>query len=131
MLAHWVIVYFEQFLGNYQSWPQFWATLSHTFTHKCWQKMDWVTFWANLSPNHLVTLVLAQVFLLTACRLESCLSATCRGRRAADGGGAFFTSHQTVSLAGLPDGIFSIQKSRFGKFWKALEWKIYIYIMVI
>jgi hypothetical protein len=27
-------------------------------------------------------------------------------------------------LSGLPDGLFSNQKSHFGKFWRALEWKI-------
>jgi hypothetical protein len=30
------------------------------------------------------------------------------------------------SLTGLPDGIFSDQKSQFGKFWRALQWKMYV-----
>jgi hypothetical protein len=33
--------------------------------------------------------------------------------------------------AGLPDGIFSNQKSQCGKFWRALERKILVYFMAI
>jgi hypothetical protein len=31
----------------------------------------------------------------------------------------------------LPDGFFSNQKSQFGKFWSALDWKMLIYFMAI
>jgi hypothetical protein len=33
--------------------------------------------------------------------------------------------------AGLPDGIFSNQKSKFGKFWRVLQWKMLVYFMDI
>jgi hypothetical protein len=33
--------------------------------------------------------------------------------------------------SGLPDGLFSNQKIQFGKFWRALEWKMLIYFMDI
>jgi hypothetical protein len=32
---------------------------------------------------------------------------------------------------GLPDGIFSYQKSRFVYFWRALEWKMLVYFVAI
>jgi hypothetical protein len=36
-----------------------------------------------------------------------------------------------VSGAGLPDGLFSYQKSLLGIFWRVLEWKMLVYFMTI
>jgi hypothetical protein len=33
--------------------------------------------------------------------------------------------------AGLPDGLFSNQNRNLGKFWRALEWKMLLYFMII
>jgi hypothetical protein len=39
---------------------------------------------------------------------------------------------KVVGLApGLPDGIFSYQNPKLGKFWRALEWKMLVYFMSI
>jgi hypothetical protein len=38
---------------------------------------------------------------------------------------------ETGCTAGLPDGLFSIQNPNLGKFWRALDWKMYIYCMAI
>jgi hypothetical protein len=35
------------------------------------------------------------------------------------------------STSGLPDGLFSNQNRNLGKFWRALEYKMLVYIMTI
>jgi hypothetical protein len=34
-------------------------------------------------------------------------------------------------VSGLPDGFFSNQKSQLGKFWRVLQWKMFVYFMAI
>jgi hypothetical protein len=38
-----------------------------------------------------------------------------------------FSRLNAYSVTGLPDSLFSYQKSHFGHFWRALEWKMLVY----
>jgi hypothetical protein len=43
----------------------------------------------------------------------------------------FKDGFQAYSTPGLPDGIFSNQKSQFGYFWRVLDWKMSVYFSTI
>jgi hypothetical protein len=43
----------------------------------------------------------------------------------------FFATLDLDLETGLPDGIFSNQKSQYGKFWRVLRWKMLAYFMAI
>jgi hypothetical protein len=60
IFAHWMIIYFRQFLENTDVAHIFVATFLYGLGYaSILTKMGWATFWASFSQNHLVTLLVS------------------------------------------------------------------------